>query len=149
MSRRRSKKWTPILATVGAALVAGWFGPWWAIAIPCAALGFLRQKALSAFANGAGAGGVAWLIAAAVQDIQTEGRLSGRIGGVLQVPFAHFVAYAATVAVAAALCGISAWLGFYIRDVLWPSPVLMEKVPMIRFPATARGKARYSNARNS
>ena len=128
-----------MIVLVSVASVAfGWFGLWWMAAAPSLALGFFCRRARQALRRGSLAGGLAWLAAAVAQDVPTGGRLSARIGGILQVPaganlasnaLAHAAAYVVTAAIAALLSALAAWVGFCVRDLLWPAPGTVKSAP--------------------
>ena len=106
----------PLLSAAALTVMACLIGPWWSVAVPAAALGFCTHSLRRAIAIGAGGGALAWTSAALARDILSGGRLSARIGGVLQAPVAPLAAYLMTAAVAVSVAALAAWAGYAVRD---------------------------------
>lgn len=103
-----------------AAFACAWAGAWWAVAAPSLAAGFLSLQPRRALLLGAAGPSLAWLLSAIVADLKTGARLSARIAGVLQSP--AIVAYLISALIAALAGVLAAWIGFELRECIWPAP---------------------------
>lgn len=100
----------------------GFVLPWWGLSVPAFLGGVLIGRRKGTVAALAFFGALSWVMASAVADFQTHGRLSARIAAVMAAENA-LLAYLATALVALGLAGLAAHCGSILRRIIHPKAV--------------------------
>lgn len=118
-------RWGEFAALFALFVVAGYMAPWWAVAAPAFAYGFLRLKGEGwrMYVILALVAALAWLLPALLQDGAVGWRISGRIAGVIGLHseiFGGIFAYLLTISLAALMTILGSSAGSALREVLQP-----------------------------
>lgn len=94
-------------------LLVSWFTPWWIYLVIAALFGWQASSPMRSFASGFMGAGLAWVLAAYYQDMQTSGLISQRLSKMFALPQSLLI-YPVLWIVAGVSAGLFCMAGYYL-----------------------------------